>query len=95
MKSACRKPHITTQIDWRHLRSRKAASPRAWQSSLFYLVLAHSCFQRARGSGDPKTGAALRDIGRDYLMKATKTSSAFQARRPQVAPVLGVMNEIG
>jgi hypothetical protein len=31
-----------------------------------------------------KTGAALRDIGRDYLMKATKVSSAFEIKPPQI-----------
>jgi hypothetical protein len=47
---------------------------RAEQTSFFYLLLALGCFDQARQA---RHGATLRDIGRDYLMKATKVISEF------------------
>jgi len=54
---------------------------RAEQTSFFYLLLALGCFDRARGA---RHGATLRDIGRNYLMKATKVTSAFEPQRSTV-----------
>jgi hypothetical protein len=41
-------------------------------------MLARSCFQRARRA---RHGATLRNIGRDYLMKATKVTSATEPQQ--------------
>lgn len=42
---------------------------RAERKSFFYLLMAFGCFDRARRA---RHGATLCDIGRDYLIKATK-----------------------
>ena len=42
----------------------------AGHPSFFYLMMARSCFDRARRAGHSR-GAALRNIGHDYLIKAT------------------------
>jgi hypothetical protein len=43
--------------------------------SFFYLLMADSCFQRAASTATPGASNALRDIGRDYIMKATEVTS--------------------
>jgi len=42
------------------------------ESSLFYLIMAESCFQRAVSTRHPKAGGTLREIGRHYLAKANE-----------------------
>jgi hypothetical protein len=44
--------------------------------SFFYLLMADSCFQRAANTANPGASNALRDIGRDYLVKATEVTSS-------------------
>jgi hypothetical protein len=44
--------------------------------SFFYLLMADSCFQRAANIANPGASNALRDIGRDYLVKATEVTSS-------------------
>jgi hypothetical protein len=51
---------------------------RAKQTSFFYLLVALGCFDRARQA---RHCATLRNVGRNYLMKATKVTSAFEPRR--------------
>ncbi len=58
--------------------SHKSVNASARGPSFFYLMMAGSCFQRAARAVDPKAGATLRNIGRDYLMKATKVTSVFK-----------------
>jgi hypothetical protein len=43
--------------------------------SFFYLLMADSCFQRASNTANPETSHALRDMGRDYLVKANEVGS--------------------
>jgi hypothetical protein len=50
--------------------SQQSISPSAKQPSFFYLMMARGCFDRARRAGHSK-GAALRNIGHAYLIKAT------------------------
>ena len=50
--------------------SQPSISSSAGQPSFFYLMMARSCFDRARRAGHPR-GGALRNIGHDYLIKAT------------------------
>jgi hypothetical protein len=50
---------------------------RAEQTSSFYLLVALGCFDRARRAPH---GATLGNIGRNYLMKATKVTSVFDTR---------------
>jgi hypothetical protein len=44
--------------------------------SFFDLLMADSCFQRARNTANPGVSNALRDIGRNYLVKATEVTSS-------------------
>ena len=44
--------------------------------SFFDLLMADSCFQRARNAANPGVNNALRDIGRNYLVKATEVTSS-------------------
>jgi hypothetical protein len=55
--------------------SRKSISTSAGEPSFFYLMLADGCFRRAASMVHPEMGGTLRNIGRDYLMKATKVTS--------------------
>jgi hypothetical protein len=41
------------------------------EPSYFNLVMAKSCFRRAAITPHPKAGSTLRDLGRDYLAKAS------------------------
>jgi hypothetical protein len=56
----------------------------AGQPSFLYLMMARSCFQRARRAGH-RTGPTLRAIGRDYLTRATKVTSASQSQQSRLA----------
>jgi len=58
----------------------KTISQTAGQPSFFFLMLACSCFDRARRAGHPKNDA-LRNFGRDYLIKAT----TFEPQRSRVS----------
>jgi hypothetical protein len=61
---------------------RKSIYASEGEPSFFYLMMADSCFQRARSTRHPNAGGALRNLGSDYLMKATEVSSVFsQSRR--------------
>ncbi len=60
--------------------SHKSIYTSAGGPSFFYLMMAGSCFQRAARAVHPKAGATLRNIGCDYLTKATKVSSVFDPR---------------
>ena len=48
--------------------------------SFFYLLMADSCFQRAANTANSGASTALRDIGRDYLVKATEITLVLEAR---------------
>ena len=50
--------------------SQQLISSSAAQPSFFYLIMARGCFDRARRAGHSR-GTALRNIGHDYLIKAT------------------------
>jgi hypothetical protein len=56
---------------------RKSISTSAGEPSFFYLMMADGCFRRA-ASMHPEIGGTLRNIGRDYLMKATKVTSELE-----------------
>jgi hypothetical protein len=57
---------------------RKWAPTSAQQPSFFYLIMADSCFRRAASTVHPEAGRALRDIGRDYLMRARRVTSQLE-----------------
>ena len=59
---------------------RKSISTSAGEPSFFYLMMADGCFRRA-ASMHPEIGGTLRNIGRDYLMKATKVTSELGPER--------------
>ena len=48
----------------------RATSDHVAEPSFFYLVMAKSCFRRAISTPHPKAGGALRELGRNYLVKA-------------------------
>jgi hypothetical protein len=48
------------------------------EPSLFYLIMAESCFQRAVSTRHPKAGGTLREIGRHYLAKANEVASTLE-----------------
>jgi hypothetical protein len=58
--------------------SRRSTSTSAGEPSFFYLMLADGCFRRAASMVQPEMGGTLRNIGRDYLMKATKVTSELE-----------------
>jgi hypothetical protein len=62
--------------------SRRSIHTSAGELSFYYLMMADSCFQRAVRAG--KAGATLRNIGRDYLMKARKVTSVFEHQPSEV-----------
>jgi hypothetical protein len=55
--------------------SRESNHTSAGEPSFYYLMMADGCFRRSAKAG--KAGTTLRDIGRDYLAKATTVTSAF------------------
>jgi hypothetical protein len=48
--------------------------------SFFYLMLAQSCFRRARITPHPKGGGTLWQIGRNYLVSARRVTSMLESR---------------
>jgi hypothetical protein len=63
---------------------RQSISASGGEPSFFYLMMADGCFQRATSARHPNADGMLRNIGRDYLTKATEVSSVFsQSRRSQ------------
>jgi hypothetical protein len=52
------------------------------EPSFFYLMMAGSCFRRAMRHPQAST---LRNIGRDYLTKATKVTSILEPQPSQLA----------
>jgi hypothetical protein len=61
--------------------SRKTILLSAGQPSFYYLMMARCYFDRARKAGHHK-GAGLRGIGRDYLIKATRSSRSTRNHPP-------------
>jgi hypothetical protein len=57
--------------------SRKPIHSSPGEPSFFYLMMAGTCFQRAARH---RQAGTLRDIGRNYLTKATKVTSALQSQ---------------
>jgi hypothetical protein len=51
----------------------------AGEPSFFYLMMAESCFRQAVSTHHPKAGDTLRDIGRNYLLKANDVTSELEA----------------
>ena len=47
------------------------------EPSFFYLLMAATCFQRAGRTRHPNAGGALRDIGCEYLAKASPDAWVF------------------
>jgi hypothetical protein len=70
----------------------KSLHTSAGEPSLFYLMMAHSCFRRAASTRNFKAGATLRGIGRNYLVKATDVTSVLEPQSSQSAapPRLGL-----
>jgi len=56
----------------------------AGEPSFFYLMMAESCFRRAASTRNPKAGATLRDLGRDYLAKANDVTSMLEPQPLQL-----------
>jgi hypothetical protein len=50
---------------------RKSIHSSAREPSFFYLMMAESCFRRAVSTRFPNAGGTLREMGRNYLAKAT------------------------
>lgn len=46
------------------------------EPSLYYLVMAESCFRQAESTSHPSGSDTLREIGRDYLMKARSDAAS-------------------
>ena len=59
----------------------KSILGRTAEPSFFYLLMAATCFQRAGCTRHRNAGGALRDIGCEYLAKASP-----DARAPAVGP---------
>jgi hypothetical protein len=57
---------------------RKSIYASAGEPSFFYLMMADSCFQRAASTVNRRASDALRDIGRDYLRKASEITSTLE-----------------
>jgi hypothetical protein len=58
--------------------SRKSIQSSAGEPSFFYLMMARSCFRRARNTRHPKGSGALRTIGRSYLAQASAVGSVLE-----------------
>jgi hypothetical protein len=58
---------------------RKSMHTSAGEASFFYLMMAESCFRQAVSTHHPKAGDTLRDIGRNYLLKANDVTSELEA----------------
>jgi hypothetical protein len=57
---------------------RKSIHTSAGEPPLFYLILAEGCFRRAASTRHPYAGGTLRDIGRNYLLKANGVTSVLE-----------------
>jgi hypothetical protein len=64
---------------------RKSIYSSEGEPSFFYLMMADSCFRRAASTDKPGAIDALRDIGRNYLLKATEVTSVLEPRPRQPA----------
>ena len=62
--------------------SRKSIHSSPGEPSFFYLMMAGTCFQRAARH---RQAGTLRNIGRDYLTKATKVTSILEPQPSQLA----------
>jgi hypothetical protein len=57
---------------------RKSIQSSAKEPSFFYLMMAESCFQRAASTQHTKARGTLREIGRNYLAKASEVASTLE-----------------
>ena len=57
---------------------RKSMHTSAGEPSFFYLLMAESFFRQAASTRHPKAGDTLRDIGRNYLLKANNVTSELE-----------------
>jgi hypothetical protein len=57
----------------------------AGEPSFYYLMMARTCFQSAAKAVHPKGGATLRNIGRGYLMKATRVASDLEPQTSETS----------
>jgi len=64
---------------------RKSIQTSSKEPSFFYLMMAESCFQRAASSRHPKAVGALREIGRNYLAKASDVASTLEPQSRAMA----------
>jgi hypothetical protein len=48
-------------------------------------MLAEGCFRQAASTHNPKAGDTLRDIGRNYLLKANDVTSELEAEPSYLA----------
>jgi hypothetical protein len=69
---------------------RKSCRISAGEPSFFYLMLANGCFRRSASTRHPNASRTLREIGRDYLAKASIVESMLEAQPLEVrrAPAL-------
>ena len=58
----------------------KSVPSSAAEPSFFYLLMAATCFQRAGCTRHPNAGGALRDIGCEYLAKASPDAWGVRCR---------------
>jgi len=56
------------------------------EPSFFYLMMARSCFRRAASARRSQAGT-LRNIGRNYLTKATKVTSMLEPQHLAIGRV--------
>ena len=66
---------------------RKSLHTSAGEPSFFYLMLVESCFRQAASMHNPKTGDTLRDIGRNYLLKANDVTSVLEPQPSYLAEI--------
>jgi hypothetical protein len=64
---------------------RKSIPTSAGEPSFFYLMMAEGCFRRAASTRHPYAGGMLRDIGRNYLLKANGVTSVLEAEQSCLA----------
>ena len=63
--------------------SRKSMHTSVGEPSFFYLMMAESCLRQAASTHHPKAGDTLRDMGRNYLMKANYVTSVLEFQPSQ------------
>jgi hypothetical protein len=59
---------------------RKPIQSSAGEPSFFYLMMAEGCFRRAVRTRHLKGAGTLRNIGRNYLTKATEVTSILETQ---------------